>query len=141
MLDTVMTVDDDSMGQMLSEIIMSDQNFCESIVKLNDGKMALEYFEQQANLPFADQKIPALVLLDINMPVLDGWDFLAKYEKEFKALHPLTKIIVLTSSIDPLTEAKANEHPLVFKYIVKPLEPKHIAQLKDIPEFSKDFYN
>jgi len=141
MLETVMTVDDDSMGQMLSEIILSDQHFCESIVKLNDGKMALDYFEKQANLPLAEQKIPSLVLLDINMPILDGWDFLSKYEAEFKGQHPNTKFIVLTSSIDPMTESKANEHPLIFKYIVKPLEPKHIEQLKNIPEFSKDFYN
>lgn len=141
MLDTVMTVDDDSMGQMLSEIVLSDQHFCESIVQLNDGKMALDYFEEQAKLPLEEQKIPKLVLLDINMPVLDGWDFLSSFEKKFKHIHPNTKIIVLTSAIDPLTETKASKHPLVFKYIVKPLEPKHIEQLKDIPEFSKDFYN
>lgn len=141
MLDMVMTVDDDSMGQMLSEIILSDQHFCESIVKLNDGKMALDYFEEQAKLPIEDQKIPKLVLLDINMPVVDGWDFLNTYEKNYQHFHPETKFIVLTSSIDPLTETKASKHPLVFKYIVKPLEPKHIDQLKNIPEFSKDFYN
>lgn len=141
MLDMVMTVDDDSMGQMLSEIILSDQHFCESIVKLNDGKMALDYFEAQAKLPVEDQKIPKLVLLDINMPVVDGWDFLNTYEKKFRNFHPNTKIIVLTSSIDPQTATKASKHPMVFKYLVKPLEPNDIAQLKNIPEFSKDFYN
>ena len=52
MLDMVMNVDDDSMVQMISEIIMSDESFCESIVKLEDGKKALEYFEQQSRLPF-----------------------------------------------------------------------------------------
>ena len=119
MLDMVMTIDDDSMGQMLSEIIMSDQLFCDSIVKLYDGKMALDYFEEQAKLPEHEQKIPELVLLDINMPILDGWDFLHQYAQDFKSFHERTKIIVLTSSLDPTTEIRAEEHPLIFKYIAK----------------------
>ncbi|MCX6207489.1 MAG: response regulator [Bacteroidetes bacterium] len=139
MLDVVMTIDDDSMGQMLSEIILSDQQFCDSIVKLYDGKMALDYFEEQSKLPINEQKIPSLVLLDINMPILDGWDFLNKYDAEFKRFHSRTKIIVLTSSLDPNTEIKAVEHPLIFKYIAKPLENKHIDELKSDPTFCQNF--
>lgn len=139
MLDMVMTIDDDSMGQMLSEIIMSDQHFCDSIVKLYDGKMALDYFEAQSKLPVNEQKIPELVLLDINMPILDGWDFLKQYDQHFKGFHKRTKIIVLTSSIDPNIETKAEEHPLIFKYIAKPLEPKHLVELKKDPSFCQDF--
>lgn len=139
MLDMVMTIDDDSMGQMLSEIIMYDQHFCDSIVKLYDGKMALDYFEEQSKLPINEQKIPSLVLLDINMPILDGWDFLNRYDKEFKSFHDRTKIIVLTSSLDPNNEIKAVEHPLIFKYIAKPLEYKHIVELKTDPSFCQNF--
>jgi CheY-like chemotaxis protein len=135
MLDMVMNVDDDSMVQMISEIIMSDESFCESIVKLEDGKKALEYFEQQSRLPIEEQKIPELVFLDINMPIFNGWDFLTQYDKDYKKFHDRTKIIVLTSALDPETEMKAGEHPLIFKYITKPLEPKHIAQLKEDPLF------
>jgi CheY-like chemotaxis protein len=136
MLDMVMSVDDDSMVQMISEIIMSDEGFCDSIVKLEDGRMALEYFEEQSKLPFEKQKIPELVFLDINMPVFNGWDFLRQYDKDFKTFHNRTKIIVLTSAVDPETEIKAEEHPLIFKYITKPLEHKHIAELKENPIFN-----
>jgi CheY-like chemotaxis protein len=139
MLEMVMTIDDDSMGQMLSEIILSDQQFCDSIVKLYDGKMALDYFEIQSRLPISEQKIPGLVLLDINMPILDGWDFLNEYAKDFKSFHDRTKIIVLTSSLNPDTEIKAEEHPLIFKYIAKPLEPRHLIELKTDPSFCNEF--
>jgi len=139
MLEVVISIDDDSMGQMLSEIILHDEHFCESIVKLPDGKMALNYFEEQSKLPLEKQKIPKLVLLDINMPIYDGWDFLNHYSKDYKGFHNRTKIVILTSSFDPDTEIKAINHPLVFKYITKPLEHKHIAQLKDDPFFSADF--
>ena len=137
MLDMVMNVDDDSMVQMISEIIMSDEGFCNEIVKLEDGRMALDYFEEQSKLPEEKQKIPELVFLDINMPVFNGWDFLKLYDKEFKKFHDRTKIIVLTSALDPETETKAEEHPLIFKYITKPLEPKHIVQLKEDPLFKQ----
>jgi CheY-like chemotaxis protein len=141
MLDMVMSVDDDSMVQMISEIIMSDEGFCDSIVKLEDGKMALEYFEEQSKLPVEKQKIPELVFLDINMPIFNGWDFLAQYDKDFKDFHDRTKIIVLTSAIDPETEIKAEKHPLIFKYITKPLEPKHISELKQDPLFNTDSHS
>jgi CheY-like chemotaxis protein len=141
MLDMVMSVDDDSMVQMISEIIMSDEGFCESIVKIEDGRMALEYFEEQSKLPVEKQKIPELVFLDINMPIFNGWDFLNKYDQDFKKFHDRTKIIVLTSAVDPETEIKAVEHPLIFKYITKPLEHKHIAELKLDPIFQIDSHS
>jgi CheY-like chemotaxis protein len=132
----VMSVDDDSMVQMISEIIMSDEGFCDSIVKLEDGRLALKYFEEQSKLPLEKQKIPELVFLDITMPVFNGWDFLNQYDKDFKKFHNRTKIIVLTSGVDPETEIKAIVHPLIFKYITKPLEHRHIAELKEDPLFS-----
>jgi response regulator RpfG family c-di-GMP phosphodiesterase len=138
MFDMVMNVDDDSMVQMISEIIMSDEGFCNKIVKLEDCRLAIAYFEEQSKLPEEKQKIPELVFLDINMPIFNGWDFLNQYDKDFKKFHNRTKIIVLTSAVDPETEIKAEEHPLIFKYITKPLEHKHIAELKDDPLFNTE---
>jgi response regulator RpfG family c-di-GMP phosphodiesterase len=103
--------------------------------------MALEYFEEQSKLPVEKQKIPELVFLDINMPIFNGWDFLNKYDQDFKKFHDRTKIIVLTSAVDPETEIKAEEHPLIFKYITKPLEHKHIAELKLDPIFQSDSHS
>jgi two-component system, chemotaxis family, chemotaxis protein CheY len=139
MLDIVMNIDDDLMAQMINEIIMSDESFCNQIVNIEDGKLALEYFEKQSKLPEEKQKIPELVFLDINMPIYDGWDFLNHYDRDFKVFHNRTKIIVLTSALEPETEIKAESHPLIFKYFTKPLEPKHIAQLKEDPLFKADF--
>lgn len=139
MVDLVMNVDDDSMGQMLSEIILSDHQFCQKIVNIHDGKKALDYFEEQLHLPVEEQKIPALLFLDINMPVMDGWDFLRVFHARFKAFHKKIKIIVLTSSLDHEEELKAIGHPLVFKYIAKPLESWHVSGLKKHPAFVQEF--
>ncbi len=139
MVNLVMNIDDDSMSQMLSEIILSDHQFCNTIVKIQDGKMGLDYFEEQSRLPEEDRKIPSLIFLDINMPVLNGWDFLKIFQANFIDFHSQIKIIILTSSLDREEEIKAIEHPLVFKYIAKPLEPWHISGLKEHPAFIHDF--
>ena len=139
MLSLVMSVDDDSMVQMLSEIILSDHQFCRNILKIQDGKMALDYFEGQKKLSKEDRILPELLLLDINMPVMDGWDFLDLYQKEYSDMLQNMKIVLLTSGIDPDEEQKATIHPLVFKYITKPLEPRHIAELKNHPAFAENF--
>ncbi len=139
MIPLVMCIDDDSMVQMLSEIIFTDHQFCKEIVKAPDGSSALAYFCEQSKLESKDQQIPRLVFLDISMPISDGWDFLDKYSKNFPDLQPQSKIIVLSSAIHPEEVEMASAHPLVYKYISKPLEPKHIMELKHNPDFSHFF--
>ena len=139
MIPLVMCIDDDSMVQMLSEIIFTDHEFCKEVVKAPDGYTALQYFTEQSKLESQDQQIPKLVFLDISMPISDGWDFLDKYSKDFPSMQPQTKIIVLSSAIHPEEVEMANAHPLVYKYISKPLEPKHIIALKTDPDFIQYF--
>jgi len=139
MIPLVMCIDDDSMVQMLSEIIFTDHHFCKEIVKAADGHSALQYFSEQSKLDTKDQQIPPLVFLDISMPISDGWEFLDKYSRDFPNMQPQSKIIVLSSAIHPEEVEMANAHPLVYKYISKPLEPKHIAALKMDPDFSQYF--
>jgi CheY-like chemotaxis protein len=134
-----MCIDDDSMVQMLSEIIFTDQQFCKEVVKAPDGHTALQYFSEQSKLDSKDQQIPPIVFLDISMPISDGWDFLDKYSKNFPNMQPHSKIIVLSSAIHPEEVEMASSHPLVYKYISKPLEPKHIVALKLDPDFSHYF--
>jgi CheY-like chemotaxis protein len=139
MIPLIMCIDDDSMVQMLSEIIFSDQHFCKELVKAPDGFTALQYFEEQSKLDSKDQQIPKLVFLDISMPISDGWDFLEKITTNFPDIQTQSKIIVLSSAIHPEEVEKANAHPLVYKYISKPLEAKHLLELKLDPDFSAFF--
>lgn len=139
MIPLVMCIDDDSMVQMLSEIIFTDHQFCKEVVKACDGYSALQYFTEQSKLESKDQQIPRLVFLDISMPISDGWDFLDKFSKDFPSMQPQSKIIVLSSAIHPEEVEMAVAHPLVYKYFSKPLESKHILALKMDPDFSQYF--
>lgn len=139
MLPLVMCIDDDSIVQMLSEIILLENNFCQKIIPALDGKEGLNYFLIQKLLPITAQKIPPLIFLDINMPIMDGWDFLAAFTEECNQFHQQVKVIILSSSENPQDMKKAKANPFVIDFIPKPLEAAHLHSLKKIDWLLKYF--
>ncbi len=69
---------------------------------------------------------PDLIFLDINMPVMNGFEFLAEVQKE--KLCPNAKIVMLSSSINPSDKQKSESFPQVIDYIIKPLTTEKIMQ-------------
>ncbi len=141
MLPLVMCIDDDPMVQMLCEIIFEDNNFCERTVMALDGKLALKYFEEQLKLQEDLREIPQLVFLDINMPVLDGWDFLELFNEQFAVHFPDTKFAVLSSSVNPADRQRAIGHKLVSWFFPKPLDEEQLNDLKSASFFRHFFSN
>ena len=97
------------MKHMLSEI-----DFCESLVIYNHGKEALDGLKL---IIASDENIPKVIFLDLNMPVMDGWEFL----DEFTLVPTKNKIFIyiVTSSINPTDVIKAQQYERVSDYIVK----------------------
>ena len=63
-----------------------------------------------------------LIVLDINMPIMDGWDFLDHfYKEEYTSFFKDTKVIVLSSTIDPADINKSKTYPMVIDFISKPI--------------------
>ncbi len=130
MIPIVMCIDDDTMVQMLSKLIFDETAFCHLVIPALHGAEALDYFENQAAISAAKRQWPDLIFLDINMPVLDGWGFLDAYTAQFAALHPSTKIFMLSSSVDPADREISLQYDLVVDFVPKPLSKKFIAELK-----------
>lgn len=130
MIPIVMCIDDDTMVQMLSKLIFDETAFCRQVIPALHGAEALDYFENQTAISAAKRQWPDLIFLDINMPVLDGWGFLDAYTTQFAALHPSTKIFMLSSSVDPADREISLQYDLVVDFVPKPLSKKFIAELK-----------
>lgn len=115
-LPEILIVDDDPMILLLHKLIVQKAVPDENIIhQFEDGKKTLEFIlDNDAH----DKNY--LILLDINMPVMDGWQFLDQLcESSYVSS---ICVAMVTSSIDYRDKMKANEYDLVFEYIEKPLK-------------------
>ena len=103
---TILLVDDDETTNFYNELIIQ-KHFSEAkIVVMTNGQKALDYLEQ--NHP------PTIILLDINMPVMDGFEFLEIYQQQQHAEQPL--IAMLTTSLNPDDIQIVDTYPQIKKW-------------------------
>ncbi len=97
-----------------------------TIIALESAEEGLEYIFSTINNPAA---IPDIILLDIKMPKVDGFEFLEHYEKFPPSVTVPTTIFMLSSSIDPDDINRALKSKYVHDFIEKPLTKEKIEQL------------
>jgi CheY-like chemotaxis protein len=139
MIQLAMCIDDDPIVLMLNDLILREQSFCRNLIKIDKAEIALEYFEEQTKLKPEEQALPALIFLDINMPVMDGWEFLETFTNKFQIFHDKVRVIILSSSVNPADLEMAENHPLVIGFMPKPLGETELAILKKEPALAQYF--
>ncbi|MEQ1625566.1 MAG: response regulator [Sediminibacterium sp.] len=102
-------VEDDPITQMLERIILSNARFCQETMSLDNGIAAVDWLETFLNQGNQNLNLPELIFLDLNMPMMDGWEFLKLFEEKYAPLFPNTKIIILSSTVNPLDWEKSIE--------------------------------
>lgn len=128
MIKKLLCVDDDKITLTLIKLVVGKVSFAEEIITKMNGQEALDYYKGLVENPTITD-YPELIFLDLNMPVMGGWDFLEEFVKTFYKHFNQTKIIILSSSTDPDEKAKARKYPIVIDYLPKPLT---INALKNI---------
>ena len=119
MLDLILCVDDDPITLMLCKKVITKASFSNTIITAKNGEEALEYFNSILNQE--EDKLPNLIFLDLNMPVMDGWEFLDNFSTEKYSKINTTKIVVLSSTIDPEDFQKSKKYPMVIDFLSKPI--------------------
>ncbi len=125
----VLLVDDNDTDNFINRRIIELTKFAQEVEVRNSGKSALEYFESK----FDDlDSLPDLVLLDINMPIVDGFVFMYELESFPQELKDRVKIAVLTSSDNKrdMDQMLANEH--IIKFITKPLTSEELDKIRAV---------
>lgn len=129
-IDTLYLVDDDDTYQFIVERTITNLNLVKSIKIFSNGKLAIDFLE--ATLGNPDQ-VPDVILLDLTMPVMDGWGFLENYLLLKPRIGKKIIIYVVSSSIDPIDIQRTQAISEVTDYIVKPLtREKLIAMLNSL---------
>jgi CheY-like chemotaxis protein len=75
-------------------------------------------------------QIPDIIFLDLNMPVMNGWDFLEHFSKEFYPQFNAIKVVILSSTIDPSDYLKAKQYEAVTHFLSKPLTVEMLQELQ-----------
>jgi len=128
MLDKILCVDDDPITVMLCRKVISKALFAKHTDSAQNGEEALHYFDNL--IMHNDGHYPELILLDLNMPVMGGWEFLDNFSNIYANFLSNTKVIVLSSTIDPSDVEKAKTYPMVIDFLSKPITVEMLEELK-----------
>ena len=124
-LQRILLIDDDAGNNTVSRIFLKRVVLETEIVPFTDPVKGLDYISTE----YTAKPVNTILLLDINMPVLSGWDVLDKFSDMLNDIKKYFTIFILTSSINIDDKQKAAAHPLVNSYIEKPMT---IGLLKSI---------
>jgi len=132
MLQKVICVDDDPIALLLSKLVISKANFASQIVTCVNGEEAMKYLEKPEIIEENSKtEQPLLILLDLNMPVMDGWEFLEQFSTKLQEQYTTTKIILLSSSIDPNDIKKSKDFSMVVDFLPKPLTKEMLVLISE----------
>jgi CheY-like chemotaxis protein len=132
MFDQILCIDDDSITLMLCKKVIFKSFFSHTIITAQNGEEALSYFNmlKYNNTSNSPKKKPELIFLDLNMPIMGGWEFLDHFNSSNYSEFNTTKVIILSSTIDPQDIEKAKTYPIVIEFLSKPITPSMIEYLK-----------
>jgi len=123
-----MLVDDNHSDNFFHEREIKKHNPAIIVIAKNSGKEGLDYLRSTGT---TENILPDLIFLDINMPGMNGWEFLHEYHELEKDIQSNVIVIMLTTSDNPDDEAKAKNWDFISDYITKPLTKEIMTDIID----------
>ncbi|WP_282069405.1 response regulator [Olleya namhaensis] len=123
-IDTTCLIDDDRIFIFAAKRILKATNFCNNFTIYNNGAEALTGLR---DIIKSGNNIPDLILLDLNMPIMDGWQFLDEFVKIENSKK--TTLYIVSSSIDPADSEKAKQYEQITDFIVKPITKDTLTEI------------
>ena len=117
-LNCVLLIDDDEATNFINEMVIEESGKAEEVVKIQSAFDALTFLKSEEK---GKHPQPDLIFLDINMPGMDGWEFLEEYEKLDDGMKAKVILVMLTTSVNPDDKKKAEQFNIVDNFMLKPL--------------------
>ncbi|MGV3665921.1 MAG: response regulator [Leptospira bouyouniensis] len=125
MTPKICIIDDDKIYQFTTKKIIANAGITGEILIFSDAENALSFFQNESG---NTTKLPDIVFLDINMPFMDGWQFLEAMEPILSKFPKPIQIYLVSSSVDEADTERATKIPYVSGYIFKPFTKEKLLE-------------
>ncbi len=121
MVNKVYIIDDDDISLFLSSLVLEESGFAAKVLTYTSADSALRQLSDSNHTD-----LPEVILLDLNMPGKNGWDFLETLRQCEQKFQGRTSIFILTSSIAASDKARSKNYRLVQGFLHKPLDDESL---------------
>ncbi len=127
-IQSIMIIDDEPVNNFICRRTIEHFDPNIEVIEFDKAKDALSYFESQSKKK--DQRLPDVLFLDLNMPLMDGWQFLEQYKSLMPYFNNDIDLFLLTSSSFEGDLKRARSFPVISYYITKPLTIGVLEKIK-----------
>lgn len=129
-LKKVLCINDNEVTLWIQKQILNKSKFSEEVITATNGSEGLEYYYKLINENIGIQNdFPGLILLDLHMPVMDGWEFLYRFSSEIYPYCKNTKVIITSYSVDEIDSERAKKYPFVVDFLTTLLTVDYLESL------------
>lgn len=125
-IETACIIDDDSIFIYGTKRLMAEVDFCETVLIFENGQDAINGLNE---ITAKGEKLPAVIFLDLNMPIMNGWEFLEDFVKIPNHNREKVTIFIISSSVDPRDLERIKSYKVVNNYILKPISTNDLRSV------------
>lgn len=127
-LNCILLIDDDAAVNFIHERVINKSGCCNKVAIARNGQEGIDFLTTKVDGKYPQ---PDLIFLDINMPVMNGWEFLEAYKELEKEQKGREVIVMLTTSLNPDDQDKANQNANIDAFHPKPLNIENLNNILD----------
>lgn len=120
----VVLIDDDKIFNLIHELKLKDTGLVDIVESFSDPEVAVEYLRTTSE--FSPDSFPEIILLDLNMPTMDGWQCLDRFST-FTGVFRRSRIMILSSSVAVSDRVRSRDYAMVSGFMSKPLDKEKIG--------------
>tara|TARA_R110000868_G_scaffold92306_2_gene256021 strand:- start:198 stop:608 length:411 start_codon:yes stop_codon:yes gene_type:complete len=122
----IAVIDDDEVFQLIIKKQMEMRKFTCEILSFSNGQTAIEFLSDNLSAP---EKLPQLIMLDVNMPIKDGWEFLEDYKLLPAEIKKSIVLYMVTSSVIQTDIDRAAKNENIHGFISKPITSQNLGDI------------